>query len=498
MSPDRNPYGLFIHGRVCEGQSSDRIEVRNPGNGELLGTAAVATADEIDEACRSAQQGFEQWRKAPAVERSSIMRQVAAALRHRADELGALLAKEAGKPLNQAVGEINGTAGIIEYYAEEPRRIAGDILPADHADRKVLVMKEPIGVALVISPWNYPVAIMSRALGPALAAGCSVIAKPSSDTPLTVLRVAEVLFEAGLPAGVLNVVTGPGDKVGEALVRHPAVKKVAFTGSREMGKRVMAAGAEGIKHVTLELGGQSPTIVWKDANLKIAVDANVFQGFKCNGEVCNRVNRIYVHEAVAEEFIRDIAEVASRVVMADVFKEGVDIGPMINERQRAHVHSHVQDAVAKGARLECGGQIPTGPEFDRGFFYPATILSNCNHTMRVMTEETFGPVIGIQVVADDLVKAVALANDTPYGLSAFFFGQNPQDMFYAADHFEAGVLYINDIFNTYIQGPYGGFKESGLGRESGTIAVEEFLERKTVYLDLAREHRGSYAHVHRP
>jgi acyl-CoA reductase-like NAD-dependent aldehyde dehydrogenase len=342
-------------------------------------------------------------------------------------------------------------------------------------------------VVAAIPPWNDPLHLLSRMLGPALAAGCTVVAKPSSETPLTTLRMAQLTLEAGLPPGVLNVITGPGGEVGEALVRHPLVRKAALTGSVEGGKQVMRAAAEGIKRVTLELGGQCPCIVWKDADLAKAVDAITFQAFRGCGQVCNRVNRVYAHEQVYDELVTRIAELAGRIVVGEGFQDGVDIGPAINARQLAWIEGHVQDALAKGARALTGGSRVGSI----GAFFAPTVLADCTHDMRVMTEETFGPVLAFMKVGDDLEQAIEFANDTVFGLSAYFFSRDMRNCYLAAQRLEAGSIWVNDIHGSFVQAPYGGMKQSGIGREQGALAVDEYLEWKTVYQEMSYESRGA-------
>jgi succinate-semialdehyde dehydrogenase/glutarate-semialdehyde dehydrogenase len=319
--------------------------------------------------------------------------------------------------------------------------------------------------------------------------------KPSSATPLTLRRAAELWHEAELPAGVVNVITGPGERVGEALILHPLIKKVAVTGSLEAGKRIYELASKNIKRIGLELGGHSPAIVFADANLDIAVDALIFQGFRNAGEVCNRVNRIYMEESIAEELNRRLVEKAEKIVVGNGLEEGVDMGPLLAERFFDKVHGQVVDAKEKGARILTGGQRLQGEKYAKGFFYPPTLVKDVNHQMRLMQEETFGPVIGIMTFADE-DQAVRLANDTVYGLSAFVFSQDLKRAWRVMQQLEAGSVWINDIHGSYVQCPYGGVKESGLGREQSAKAVEEYLEEKTVYLDLAKNSRGGHLIAH--
>ena len=490
-------FGMFINGKFVENANARKLQVLNPADGELVGTVPIATEAEVDVACQAAHAAFLKWRNTPATTRGQTMMNAINAIRARVDEIANLLTREQGKTLTNAKGEVLGFCAVIQFYAEEARRIEGKLLESDDPDRMTFVMRQPIGVVAAIPPWNDPLHLLSRMMGPALAAGCTIIAKPSSETPLATLLTASIAAEAGLPPGVWNIFTGPGGAVGETLIQHPLVRKVSLTGSLEGGKRVMELAAQQVKRVTLELGGQCPCIVWNDFDLDRAADGIVFQAFRSSGQVCNRVNRVYAHCDIADTLTARIAMLARRIVIGNGLKEGVDIGPLVNQRQWDWVHSHVEDALAKGARLECGGGKPGGAEFERGFFYAPTVLSNCDATMRVMTEETFGPALGIQTIDDDLDAAFELANNTPYGLSAYFYSDDRIRCYRATQRLEAGSVWINDIHRSYLQAPYGGMKQSGIGREQGSMAIDDYLEWKTVYWDMSDQPRGTYACVHR-
>ena len=485
-------YPMIIGDQTVAGSSGKFVDVINPSTEELVGRVPVATPEEIDLAVKTAQEAFKVWRDTPAAERAAMMMKFIQAVRNNIDDIARILTMEQGKPLWQAKGEVNGFCAVIEYYAQEARRITGMVLQSDMRDKFVYVLRHPMGVIAAIPPWNDPLHLLSRMIGPAMAAGCTVVAKPSSDTPLSAIKVAQAVLEAGFPAGVFNVITGPGGSVGETLIHHPLVRKVAITGSVEGGKQVMKAAADDIKRVTLELGGQCPCIVWNDADLDKAADAITFQAFRSAGQVCNRVNRVYVHEDVYEDLLNRVATLAARVVAGDGFEDGVDIGPLVNARQLNWVHSQVEDAVAKGARLLCGGKRLT----DNGFFYAPTVLGDCNHDMQVMREETFGPVLGFMKIGDDFDQAIEYANDTIFGLSSYFFSSDMRRCYLAAQKLEAGSIWINDIHGSFVQAPYGGMKASGIGREQGSIAIDDYLEWKTIYQEMSYESRGARVCVH--
>jgi succinate-semialdehyde dehydrogenase/glutarate-semialdehyde dehydrogenase len=483
---------MWIGGKPASGRSGKTVEVFNPSTEELVGRVPEANPEDIDEAVRSSHEAFKAWRETPAAERAAAMMKLVSAVRANIDDIGRVLTTEQGKPFPQAKGEINGFCSVIEFYAQEARRIHGMVLQSDLRDKFVYVLRQPMGVIAAIPPWNDPLHLLSRMIGPAFAAGCTAVAKPSSDTPLATLLMAKIASEAGFPAGVLNVVTGPGGRTGDALVRHPLIRKAAITGSVEGGKQVMRAAADGIKRVTLELGGQCPCIVWHDADIDKAVDAITFQAFRGCGQVCNRVNRVYVHEKIYDVVTRRIAELASRIVAGDGFKEGVDIGPLVNKKQLEWVSGQVEKAVAQGAKVLAGGKRIG----DKGYFYAPTVLAGCTQDMEVMREETFGPVLAFMMVGDDLGQAFDLANDTVFGLSAYFFSRDARNCYLAAQRMEAGSIWINDIHGSFVQAPYGGMKQSGIGREQGSVAIDDYLEWKTVYQEMSYESRGARLCVH--
>ena len=474
------------------GSSGKFVNVSNPSTEQVIGRVPAATPEEVDQAVQAASRAFKDWSITPAAERAAAMMKLVQAVRSNIDDIANTLTLEQGKPLWQAKGEVSGFCAVIEFYAQEARRIQGMVLQSDARDKFVYVLRHPMGVIAAIPPWNDPLHLLSRMIGPALAAGCTVVAKPSSDTPLATIKLVQCALQAGFPAGVLNVITGPGGSTGEALTHHPLVRKIAITGSVEGGKQVMHAAADSIKRVTLELGGQCPCIVWEDADLEKAAEALTFQAFRSAGQVCNRVNRVYAHEAIYDQLVQKVARLGSRVVAGDGLQDGVDIGPLVNRKQLEWVSSQVDDAVAKGARVLCGGKRIG----DTGFFYAPTVLADCTHEMSVMVEETFGPVLAFMKVGDDLDQAIDYANDTIYGLSSYFFSADMRNCYLAAQRLEAGSIWINDIHGSFVQAPYGGMKQSGIGREQGSMAVDEYLEWKTVYQEMSYESRGGRACVH--
>lgn len=469
-------------------------DVTNPATGELVGRAPTANPEDVARAVESAHEGFREWAAMTPFERAELMQAAAQRMRDEVERLARLGVAEEGKPLNQYEGEIRATANMLEYYAAEGIRVHGEILPAMHKEREVFVLREPVGVVACIVPWNFPVFLMARGMTAALGAGCSVVVKPASATPLASIEVVKIFRDVGFPPGTVNIITGSGATAGEALVTHPLTAKVCFTGGVEAGRRVMALAAPGIKGSVMELGGQCPAIVTRSANLSIAVDAIIGQGYKNTGEVCNRVNRVYVERDVEEEFYDRFGAKVARITVGNGL-ENPDMGPLISDEHLAKVEGHVRDAVSKGARVLAGGERLRGGIYDGGAFFPATALSDCTHDMLVMTEETMGPVIGAMTV-DSFEEALELANRTDYGLSSFLFASDMNTAMRGMHELKAGAIYINDIHNLYLHCPYGGMKQSGLGRDFGRAGIEEYLEYKTVYFDWARHNRGGYVCVH--
>lgn len=478
-----NQLNLFIHGRPIPSTSAETIPVLDKATGETVALATESGRDDITAALESAQSAFEGWRRMPAQERAALLHRAAEAVRAEAGPLAQLLTTEVGKPLAGAMREVQAVATLLDFFAEEGLRIRGEIPQLNLPDERVFIVKEPVGVVVAIVPSNYPLILLSWKLGAALAAGCTLVAKPSEDTPLATLRLAEILAGAGLPPGVFNVVTGYGQTVGKALVEHPIPRKIAFTGGVETGKKISALATQTNKRVTLELGGQCPALVADDADLEVAVPALVKHSFDNAGQYCYRINRMYVQAGIFTEFTERLA-LATRKLKVGSGRDPVSfMGPLVNERLFHKSMAHIQDALDRGARLLSGGQRLTGPEFDGGFFLLPTILTGTDHSMLVMTEETFGPVVGVMRV-ESLEEAIVHANNSRYGLAAYVFTQNLANALKAAERIEAGSVWINDIHRSYNEAPFGGFKESGLGREKSHYGLDEYLELKTIYLSL--------------
>jgi succinate-semialdehyde dehydrogenase / glutarate-semialdehyde dehydrogenase len=457
------------------------IKVINPCNGEVVGECKRANADDVNEAIVSSHQAFKLWKKTTVAERTKLQHKAAEGMRKNADLLANILANELGRPLSGCLTEINRSADLLDFYAEEGLRLKGEIPQHNIEGEKALIIREPVGVVVSITPFNYPITLLTMKLGAALIAGCTVVAKPSEDTPLSTIKLGEIFAEAGYPNNVFQVITGYGYEIGNNLIEHPLVSKIAFTGGTSTGKKIGQTAAAHNKRITLELGGQSPAIVCQDANLEIAAAAIVRHGFANSGQFCYRVNRVYVHESIYAQFVTKMVELAQKLKIGDPFS-GCDMGPLVNQKIYQNSEIQVADALEKGASVKTGGERLTGKQYDKGWFFPPTIIADTNHTMKVMTEETFGPVIGVMPFKTT-EEATELANDSEYGLAAYVFSENLSVALRMAESFEAGSVWINNIHRSYHDVPFGGVKQSGIGREKGRYGIEAYTELKTIYLN---------------
>jgi succinate-semialdehyde dehydrogenase/glutarate-semialdehyde dehydrogenase len=470
---------MFVDGGWREGAGTGLLEVRDPASGELVGTVPAATAEDVDAAVRAAAAAFPGWWETPAARRGELLYQAVALLREQAPELAAQLTAEQGKPLREARLEVERCTETLEHYAGLAKTLRGGYVPNLDEGAYGLVLRRPLGVVGAIVPWNFPTTLLANKLGPALVAGNTVVAKPAETTPLTTLRVAELLHQAGVPAGVFNVVTGTGPVAGAALVAHPQVRKVAFTGSTAVGKRTMAAAAEHLKRVTLELGGSDPMIICDDADLDRAVSAaSVGRFFNC-GQACLATKRLFVFERVADEVLDKLVAKAARLRLGPGTADGVQMGPLHTAAQRARIEVQVADAVDRGAKVLHGADRPRGEPYGRGWFYRPTLLLEPPGDARVATEETFGPALPIWRVAD-LDEAIERANASPYGLGSSVWTRDLHRASLAAERLEAGYTWVNSVNKVYDELPFGGLKQSGYGKEHGAEALDHYQETKSV------------------
>ena len=477
-------HDLFIDGQETPSADGRRFEVRSPHDGAPVASVAAATAADVDRAVAAAQAAFLAWSALTAYERESRIRKATAHARTLAPEIGRLMALEQGKPINQGCSEVLGACDTIDYYAAEAVRIEGTINPTEHRDYRSMVIYQPIGVCAVITPWNYPVSLLSWKLGPALATGCAVIVKPTTVTPLSPAAFCRALVAGGIPGGLLNVLPGSGATLGDALVRHPGVAKIAMTGSSPTGKRILAAAAPTLKKVSLELGGQCPAIVCVDADLGNAAKVAAYKGFRNCGQSCSAVNRIFVHRDVAKSFLEKLHAEAEKLTLGDpLANPTADLGPMATADGVETARAHVADALAKGARLLTGGGAPPAPPGPGGRYFLPTVLANATPDMRVMREETFGPLVGVAIFTD-LDEAVRLANDSDYGLVSYLFTRDLATAHRVSERLESGTVCVNHGAVNTNYGPYAGWKDSGYGVELSRRAVFEYLKTKHIKFQL--------------
>ncbi|MBC3464860.1 NAD-dependent succinate-semialdehyde dehydrogenase [Pseudomonas sp. RW10S2] len=467
--------GHYIDGQWLSGGAT--YPVINPATGETLAQVPRGGAEETKAAIAAAERALPAWRGKLAKERAQILRRWSELMLEQRDALAALLSREQGKPLAEAKGEVAYAASFLEWFAEEGRRVYGDIIPTPKADARVLVTKEPIGVVAAITPWNFPLAMVTRKVGPALAAGCTLILKPSEETPLSAFALALLAEQAGVPAGVFNIVSGDAPAIGGALQASTVVRKLSFTGSTRTGKLLMRQAADTLKKVSLELGGNAPFIVFDDADLDAAVRGAMASKFRNTGQTCVCVNRFYIQDGVYEAFTRKLAEAVQALRVGDALQGETEQGPLINAAALAKVEQHVGDALEHGARLLCGGRRHALG----GTFYEPTVLAEATADMLIASEETFGPVAACLRFQDE-AQVLRLANDTPYGLSAYFYSRDIGRVWRMAEGLEAGIVGVNEgIISTEVA-PFGGIKESGMGREGSKYGLEDYLEIKYVLM----------------
>ncbi len=447
--------------------------VTDPATGQRVASVPVLSKAEVSSAIEFARNAMRDWRHRPATERSRILRTWFDLIETHTDDLALLLSTEQGKPLQEAKGEIFYGASYIEWFAEEAKRAYGDIIPSSSPNSRILVVKEPVGVCAAITPWNFPNAMLTRKIAPALAAGCSILVKPASQTPLSALALAVLAEEAGVPSGVLSVLTGSAEEIGGELCRHPLVRKLTFTGSTAVGKILLKQCADTVKKVTMELGGNAPFIVFEDADLDAAVEGCIDSKFRNAGQTCVCANRIYVHASVEATFIEKLTRAVEKLIVGPGTEAHVTIGPLIDSPALEKVEHLVGDALKKGAHLVCGGK----PHSRGGNFYEPTILTHCSRDMKLSEEEIFGPVAPVYSFQTD-DEVIALANDTCFGLASYFYSRDIGRIWKVASALEYGMVGINTGVISNAMAPFGGVKESGLGREGSKYGLDEYLSIK--------------------
>jgi succinate-semialdehyde dehydrogenase/glutarate-semialdehyde dehydrogenase len=463
----------YINGAWVGARSGGTIDVDNPATGEVIGTVPNAGAAETQEAVAAAAAALPAWRAKTAKERAAVLRRWFELMIQHQEDLARLMTIEQGKPLVESRGEVAYAASFLEWFSEEAKRVYGDTIPGHQPDKRIVVLKQPVGVVACITPWNFPLAMITRKAGPALACGCTVVLKPASQTPFSALALAELAERAGMPAGVLNIVTGSASAIGGELTSNPTVRKLSFTGSTEVGRLLMAQCAPTIKKISLELGGNAPFIVFDDADLDEAVTGAMASKYRNTGQTCVTVNRIYVQDGVYEAFAAKLAERVKTLNPANGLEPAATQGPLIDDKAVAKVEEHIADALSKGAAIATGGRRHALG----GRFFEPTVLTGVTPAMAISREETFGPVAPLfRFNTDD--EAIALANDTEFGLAAYFYGRDIGRIWRVAEALESGMIGINTGLISTEVAPFGGIKQSGLGREGSKYGIDEFVEIK--------------------
>lgn len=476
-------WGLYVDGKSAPAADESIITIYSPANGEAIATIARATMDDVNKAVETAHTGFKEWSKLTAYQRETIIKKATAYVRTQADRIGMLMALEQGKPFNQSKSEIIGSCDTLDYFASEGVRVEGYVNQTEKTGVFSMVKYYPVGVCALITPWNYPVSLLSWKLGPALAVGCSVVVKPTTVTPLSPMAFCMALVEGGIPAKVIGVITGQGAVVGDSLVKHPLVKKVAMTGSTETGKKLMQTVAPYLKKISLELGGQCPAIVCEDADVQNAATIIAYKGFRNMGQSCSSVNRVYVHTSQHQEFVVALKKHAEKLTIGDGVSDGaVDLGPMATADGVLTSRLHVEDAISKGASLVTGGRTPEGVQYEKGFYFLPTILDNCNADMKVMQEETFGCLVPVETF-ETIDEVIEKANASNYGLVAYAFTKDFKTSMLLGEQLEAGTVCINNGAVNTNYAPYAGWKDSGYGVELSRNAVFEYLETKHIKIE---------------
>lgn len=468
---------LYINGQWKESVSKETMEVSNPATGESIKKVSKAAKEDVEEAIQSAKSAFKEWKNKPAKERAEILMKATHYLRDNADDIAYQLTEEMGKPIKESKGEVQLGSDYFEWYAGEAVRIYGDVIPSSSSSKRLQVIKEPVGVVAAITPWNFPIAMIARKVAPALAAGCPVIIKAASATPLSAISVVEALVKAGVPKGVVNLVSGSAQTIIEPIMESSAVRKVTFTGSTEVGKKLIEQSAKTVKKMSMELGGHAPYIIFEDADLDTAVDGVVKSKFRNAGQTCVCTNRIYVHESIEKEFIDKFVKEVKKLKVGNGLDETTDIGPMINMDALEKAEEHIEDAKQNGGEVVYGGNR-TKNMGSENFFEP-TIIKKANEKMLIATEETFGPVAPVFTFKTE-EEAIQRANHKEYGLAAYFFTNNLNRSYRVTEQLEYGIVGVNDPIPTTAQAPFGGVKESGIGREGGKEGILDYLESKFV------------------
>ena len=472
---------LFIDGKWSDAAGGKRLAVTNPATEETISEVAFGGREETKQAIDAAHRAMPAWMKLTAWDRAKILKKTADLMRERADGLARTLTMEQGKPLAEAKGEILHSADTFEWFAEEGKRAYGQVIPNSAPGKRHLTFKHPVGVVGAIGPWNFPITLLSRKIAPALAVGCTIVCKPASQTPLTLVNVFDCMIEAGLPAGVANFVIGTAKEIADEFLTNPIVKKISFTGSTEVGKGLMRAAADQVKRLSLELGGHAPFIVFPDADPEVVAKAAVIGKFRNNGQVCISPSRFFVHKDIEKRFTEAAVEAAKALRMGNGLDAGIEVGPMFERKAMDATLALIQDATGKGAKILTGGK--KSDRFEKGYFFEPTVIRGLSDNAKILTDEPFAPVMPIMDFSkiDDVIAA---ANNTKYGLAAYVFTNDLSIAWKMAEGLEAGIIGVNDPVPATPQCPFGGMKESGLGRELAHEGLEAYLETKYISIKL--------------
>ncbi|ASJ55755.1 succinate-semialdehyde dehydrogenase (NADP(+)) [Brevibacillus formosus] len=474
---------MFINGEWVTAESGESIQITNPATGETVGTVTFGDGRDANKAIDAAHQAFASWSRLTARERAKYLYNLSELVKNNRDELAGIISAEMGKPLGEAKGEVLGAADNFVWYAEEAKRVNGETIPSSVANKRIMVLRQPVGVVGAITPWNFPVNMVARKIAPALAAGCTVVLKPAESTPLSAIRMFELIEQAGFPKGVVNLVIGNPESIGKEFIDNPKLSKIGFTGSTRVGKLLMEGAAKQVKRVSMELGGHAPFIVFPDADLDAAVKGLFESKFRNSGQMCICTNRLYVHEDVADAFTEKLVDRLKRAKVGDGRQKETEIGPLVNERALNKVLEHIEDAKDKGGQVVYGGNRLVEGDYAKGFYCEPTLIAGVTTDMKISFEETFGPVVPLVRFTEE-ADVVQMANDTRYGLAAYVYTRDNQRCFRMAELLEYGIVGINDGSPTQTQAPFGGFKESGIGREGGRYGMDEYLETKFVSFGL--------------
>ena len=472
---------LYIDGQWVESASGKKIAVENPATEETIAEVSAGGREDCKKAIAAAGEAMKTWMKTTAYDRAKVLKKTADLMRERADSLARTMTMEQGKPLAEAKGEVLHSADTFEWFAEEGKRAYGQVIPQSNAAKRHLTIKHPVGVVGAIGPWNFPITLQARKIAPALAAGCTIVCKPASQTPLCLIGVFECLIDAGLPKGVANLVIGSASEIADEFMTNPLVRKISFTGSTEVGKQLMKQAADQVKRLSLELGGHAPFIVFPDADPEVVAKAAVLGKFRNNGQVCISPSRFFVHKDIEKRFIEVAVEEAKKLKMGNGLDEGVVIGPMFEKKAMDGTQALIDDAKGKGAKVLTGGG--KAKSFSKGYFFEPTVLSGLSADARILTDEPFAPVMPV-LDFTKIEDVIAAANNTKYGLAAYVFTNDLSIAWRMAEGLEAGIIGVNDAVPATPQCPFGGMKESGLGRELAHEGLEAYLETKYVSIGL--------------